>query len=86
MNAIMPLLLENDALDAEIEAFCVSDPEYLKTKQEFYKTANEIAALVGFDLYDVFEKSFSAYLFRTADLYYLYGLGLRQDILQAIGG
>lgn len=86
MNTLPSLFLENNALDAELEKFCTNDPEYLKIKQEFYKTADEIAALVGFDRYDAFERSFGAYLYRTADLYYLYGLGLRQDILRVMGG
>ncbi len=86
MNLILPLLLENEALDAELEAFCDSDPKYLKAKQQFFEAAEEISRRVGFDLYDAFERSFSAYLYRTADLYYLFGLGFRQEVLRAIGG
>ena len=85
MNTLPTLFLKNDALDAEIEAFCASDSEFLKIRQEFYQTADEIAALVGSDRYDAFERNFGAYLCRTADLHYLYGLGLRQEILQAMG-
>ena len=85
MNTIQSLFL-NDTINAEIEAFCASDPEFAKVKQEFYETANQIAELIAPGLYDAFEKSLWAYLYRTADLYYLYGLGLRQEVLQAIGG
>ena len=85
MNAL-PSLFLNDTIDAEIEAFCASDPKFAKAEQEFYEIANQIAELVGCDLYNAFEKSLSAYWLRTADLYYLYGLGLRQEVLQAIGG
>ncbi len=83
---ILPLLLENDALDAELEAFCNSDPKYLKARQQFYETAEKISQRVGFDLYDTFERSFGAYMSRTAGLYYLFGLGFRQEVLRAIGG
>jgi len=86
MNILPSLLPKNDALDAELETFCNSDPEYLKIRQQFYETAEKIAQRVGFDLYDAFETSFSAYLYRTADLYYLFGLGFRQELLRAIGG
>ncbi len=85
MNLILPLLLENEALDAELEAFCGSDPKYLDLKRQFYETAEEVSRRIGFDLYDAFERSFSAYLYRTADLYYLFGLGFRQELLRVIG-
>lgn len=85
MNALPSLLLHNDDLEAQLESFCANDPEFASAKEQFYETANQIAHLVGFDLYDTFEKGFSQYLYRTADLYYLFGLGLRQEILQALG-
>ena len=81
---MLPSLFLNDTIDAEIEAFCASDPEFAKIEQAFYETANQIAKLVGRDLYDTFEKGFVKYINRTADLYYLYGLGLRQEVLQAL--
>ena len=84
MNAL-PSLFLNDTIDAEIEAFCASDPKFAKAEQEFYEIANQIAKLVGPGLYDAFERGFSRYMNRTADLYYLYGLGLRQAVLQTIG-
>jgi len=86
MNILPSLFLKNDALDAELEAFCTNDPKYLKERQQFYETAEEIAKLIGPDLYNTFEKSFNLYLYRTADLYYLFGLGFRQELLRAIDG
>ena len=83
MNAIQSLFL-NDTIDAEIEAFCAGDPEFVSTKQQFYAAAHEIEKLVGHDLYDAFETSLGAYWTRASDLYYLYGLGLRQEILGAL--
>lgn len=86
MNTLPALFLESEALDSELEAFCNNDPKYLQASQEFYEAAEEFSKHVSPDLYNTFEKRFNTYLFRTADLYYLYGLGLRQDILRAIGG
>lgn len=83
MNTL-PSLFLNDTIDAEIEAFCASDLELLSRKQQFYTAAHEIAELVGHDLYDAFETSLGAYWSRASDLYYLYGLGLRQEILQVL--
>ena len=84
MNSL-PSLFLNDTIVTEIEAFCASDPEFMRAEEQFYEIANQIAKLAGFDLYNAFEKGFSKYIMRTADLYYLYGLGLRQEILQNLG-
>ena len=81
MNSL-PSLFLNDTIVTEIEAFCASDPEFMRTKQEFYKITDQIETLASPDLYNAFEKGLWAYLYRTADLYYLFGLGLRQEILQ----
>ena len=50
----------------------------------FIRAAHEIAGLAGFELYDLFERRLGAYLNRLSDLYYLFELGLRQDILQGM--
>lgn len=84
MNTLSALFL-NDTIDAELEAFCAGDPAYAKAETEFYETAHIIAQQVGFDRYDAFERRFNAYLHRASDLYYLFGLGLRQEILEKIG-
>jgi len=86
MNTVLRLFLENEAIDDRIEEFCNSDPEYLRAKQQFYEAEEELVKRIGLDLYDAFERSFSQYLYRTADLYYLFGLGFRQEVLRAMGG
>ena len=78
------LFVDNPELDEEIEAFCTQDPAFLKTEQEFYEVAHKIAAVVGFELYNRFERCFRNYLACYADLYYLFGLGLRQEIISAL--
>ena len=83
MNSL-PSLFLNDTIVTEIETFCASDPEFMRTKQEFYKITDQIETLASPDLYDAFEKGLWAYLYRTADLYYLYGLGFRQEVLQTL--
>ena len=85
MNAILSLLFDNEVLETELEAFCAGDPAYVKAETEFYETAHIIAQQVGFDRYDAFERRFTAYLHRASDLYYLFGLGLLQEILEKIG-
>lgn len=84
MNTLSTLFLNNEALDAEIAAFCAEDPEFISTEQTFYDTAHKIAQIAGFDLYDEFEQKLGRYLARAFDIYYLFGLGLRQEIISAL--
>ena len=78
------LFVDNPEIDEAIQDFCAQYPQYLKIKQEFYETAEEIAAIAGYDLYNRFEQCFGIYLARATDLYYLFGLGLRQEVLSAL--
>ena len=78
------LFCENLHIEEEINAFLAQDPKLAQAEQEFYETAHEIAGLAGFELYDLFERRLGAYLNRLSDLYYLFELGLRQDILQGM--
>ena len=84
MNVLPSLFLTDIVID-EIEAFCASNPEYHEIKPGFYKIAGQIEKPADPGLYDAFEKSLWAYLYRTADLYYLYGLVLRQEVLRSLG-
>ena len=84
-NTIRNLFLGDFDLDEELEAFCERNPEYRKTQQEFYAVAHEIAEMIGFEQYDRLERSFGSYLNCANDIHYLFGLGLRQELLSALG-
>lgn len=85
MYTLPSIFLDNEALNDDITAICFNDPDWQKARQQFFETAAEISKHVGFDLYDDFESRFGLYMSRTCDLYYLFGLGLRQELLQALG-
>jgi len=78
------LFVDNPELQKHIREFCLQDPEYVKRRREFYEAAHEVAEIVGYDLYERFEERFSLYMARSYDIYYLFGLGLRQDIISAL--
>ncbi len=78
------IFLDNPDITEQIEEFCAQDPAFLKTEQEFYGTAHKIAEVAGFELYSRFERCFRNYLACSNDLYYLFGLGLRQEIISAL--
>lgn len=78
------LFVDNLEITEQIEEFCSQSPEYLKVKQEFYETAQQIAEIAGYHLYDQFERRFALYTACSNDLYYLFGLGLRQEVISAL--
>ena len=82
-DAIKMLFVDNPEIDEAVKEFYSQDPEYLKIKQEFYETAHAMKRIVGYDLYDQFEQRFAIYVARSCELYYLFGLGLRQEVLAA---
>ena len=83
-NLIKTLFIDNPKLEEAIKEFCDQNPEYLKIKQEFYETAHEIAKIAGYDLYNRFEQRFGIYVACTSNIYYLFGLHLRQEVLSAL--
>lgn len=85
MNIKMETLFCTPELDSEIAAFLAQDPKFVQAEREFYEAAGEMAQLTGYDRYDLFERRLGAYLNRMSDLYYLFGLGLRQELLHALG-
>ena len=80
---IVTIFYDNPEISRMIEEFCETDPEYVQARKEFYETAHEIERAVGYELYERFEQRFGYYLSRCADLHYLFGLGLRQEVLRA---
>ena len=85
-DSIKMLFKDNPEMEIAIKEFCANNPEYLQIKQEFYETADEVAAMVGYDVYNRFEQRFGIYVARANDLHYFFGLGLRQEVLSALVG
>ena len=83
-DLIKMLFIDNPELEEAVKEFYTQSPESLRAKEEFYETAEEIAKLVGYDLYDRFEQRFGVYLACSNDIYYLFGLGLRQEVILAL--
>ena len=83
-DPIKMLFIDNPEIEEVIKEFCAQSPEYLKLKQEFYETAQQISGIVGYELYNRFEGRFNTYMACYTDLYYLFGLGLRQEVISAL--
>ena len=83
-DPIKMLFIDNPEIDEAIKDFCAQSPDYLKIKEEFYETAQQIAGIVGWELYNRFEQRFALYIAGSNDIYYLFGLGLRQEVISAL--
>lgn len=84
MNNLKTLFYDNPLIEEEIFAFLAQDPQFIQAQQDFYETAEKIAQAVGFSMYDAFEQRLGHYISRISDVCYLFGLGLRRDVLEAM--
>ena len=83
---LQTLFLDNLEISAEIVKFCNTIPEYVQAEREYNKAAQELEELIGFERYSRFEAAMNAHLSYEVRACYLFGLGLRREILEGIAG
>ncbi len=85
MNDILStLFLDNPYIPEQICAFCSQLPDFQQAEQEYETAAAALRTRLGKE-FDNFEEIFNWYLAQFANAYYLFGLGLRQEVLSALG-
>lgn len=82
---IKSIFYDNPLLEEELTAFLARDPELSQAQRALYEAADQLAQIAGFGLYDAFEQRLWTYTARLSSLYYFFGLGLRQEVLGAMG-
>ena len=86
MNMILDKLFQdNPGLQDEVEAFCRTIPGYREAEADFARQADQVSRLLGPELYLPFEEAMNAQLAYEARAHYLFGLGLRREVLEALG-
>lgn len=83
IDILSTLFLENPYIPEQIYQFCNQLPEFQKAEQDYEASAAKLRARLGPD-YDDFEETLSWYLAQYSKAYYLFGLGLRQEVLSAL--
>ncbi len=83
---LQTLFLDNPELADKIAEFCDSLPEYVQAERDFQQAAREVEDLIGYERYSRFEAAMTWHLFLENRAYYLFGLGLRREILEGIAG
>ena len=82
---IQTLFCKNPYIPEEIYAHCKSQPEFLRAKWDYERLAEQIERCMGEDFYLKYEEALNAYQAREVRAYYLFGLGLRQELLASLG-
>ena len=71
-------------LPERVEEFCSTLPGYSQAKQEYDAVTKQMAQVSGFELYDRFERALFRYTEYEVRAYYLFGLGLRRELMDAM--
>lgn len=83
---LQTLFLDNPEISAELAKFCNTIPEYVQAEREYNQAAQELAQLIGFERYNRFEEAMTNHLSYEVRASYLFGLGLRREVLEGMAG
>ena len=83
---IAGLLWCNAEIDEAADHLCQSLPGFSAAKQAYDDLSEQLRAAAGHDLYDRYFSQLIRYTGYEVQAYYSLGLGLREDVLQALGG
>ena len=83
-SILQTLFLDNPEIPGEIASFCSSIPEYVQAEREYNKAAQELMELIGYERYSEFESVLNSHLSNEVRAHYLFGLGLRRELLTSL--
>ena len=85
MNTILnALFLDNPYIPEQVAAFCKTLPEYREAERAYREAEQELEDRLGYEVLNRFDEAQSRYMARLVQAYYLFGLGLRQEVLSAL--
>jgi len=83
-NLLYTLFQDNVELPGKVYEFCKGLPEFCQAEQEFEAISSQAAEKMGNEFYLRFENAQTRYMAHLVNAYYLFGLGLRQEVLSAL--
>ena len=83
---LQTFFLDNPEIPGEIAKFCETLPEYVQAEREYSKAVQELLALIGYERFSRFEEALNNHLSYEVRAHYLFGLGLRRELLAGIAG
>lgn len=84
-DLLAELLWRNAEIDEAADHLCQSLPGFSAAKQAYDDLSEQLRAAAGHDLYDRYFSQLIRYTGYEVQAYYSLGLGLREDVLQALG-
>lgn len=83
-NILNTLFLDNPYIPEQVAAYCNTLPEYREAERAYLAVEQELEDRLGYETSSRFEEIQSRYMARLVQAYYLFGLGLRQEVLSAL--
>jgi len=83
-HSIKKLFWENTYIHEQIYEFCNARQNYKQAKQNYEILAQQIDTQMGRDFYLRYEQALNEYIAQEVYAYYLFGLGLRQEVLESL--
>ena len=85
MNAILKtLFLDNPYIPEQVCAFCNQLPEFREAERAYEEAADRLRSRLGAAEVNTFDETLAWYLAQYNKAYYLFGLGLRQEVLSSL--
>lgn len=81
---LQTLFLENPYIPEQVCAYCKTLPEFREVEREYRAAEQELENQLGYQAFNRFDEVQSRYMARLVQAYYLFGLGLRQELLSAL--
>ena len=84
-DMLAQLLWRNTEIDEAADRLRQTLPGFQEAKQTYHALAEQIQSIVGYDLYNQYYTQLMRYTNYEAQAYYSLGLGLREDVVKALG-
>jgi len=81
---LQTLFLDNPELSSRVQRFCETLPEYAQAERDLRSAAEELERALGYEEYCRLEDTAIQYFGLLEKAYYLFGLGIKREVLQAI--
>lgn len=84
-NLLVQLFWDPEEISKRADLFCETLPGYHAAKQQYEETMGKMQEILGYDLYDQLLTHITQYTNYEVYSHYFFGLGLRQELVKALG-
>lgn len=84
-DLLSELLWQNEEIDEAAARLCALLPGYCEAEQQYDAAVRRVRELIGPEPYEEFYRQFMRYTNYEVRAYYSLGLGLREELVRALG-